>query len=73
MADKRFRCNLLATDFFLLLQVELCAFDPQKIQICYRTCFLAEIVAANSSISLEQTKLASNTFKKSEKELKHRH
>lgn len=70
---QRFRCNLLGTDFFFS-QVELYALDPQKIWICYRTCSLAEIEAANPSVrpsgSLEQTKLASSTFKKSEKRIK---
>lgn len=61
---------------FVLLQVGLCAFDLQKIQICYRTCFLAEIVAANSSISqgpLGKPSWHPTHLRKVKKELKHRH
>lgn len=65
---------LIGLGFFLcVLQVELCELDQIKIQICYRTWFLTEIIAADSS-SISQCPLAKpnwllNTFK-TEKRIK---
>lgn len=67
---------IFLSGFFFLLQFELCKLDQLKTQICYRTWFLAEIIAADSSISqcpLGKPNWHQTHLRRLKKELKHRH